>query len=109
MRANRIVTTVLDLENTDVRTLSNSMRTMFTDQSTQQIIPIGNSNSLLITANGAELASLAKMLRLVDDSARRSAEEARKLAPAHKATQAPSSKESPEKEPQTPALEIPPK
>lgn len=34
-----LINTVVDLPNTDVRTLSNSMRTMFTDANTQQIIP----------------------------------------------------------------------
>jgi general secretion pathway protein D len=65
-----LVTTVIDLPNTDVRTLSNSMRTMFTDANTQQIIPVGNSNSLIITGFGSNVASIVKMLRFVDDAAR---------------------------------------
>lgn len=64
-----LVTTVIDLPNTDVRTLSNSMRTMFTDANTQQIIPVGNSNSLIITGFGSNVASIVKMLRFVDDAA----------------------------------------
>jgi general secretion pathway protein D len=64
-----LVTTVIDLPNTDVRTLSNSMRTMFTDANTQQIIPVGNSNSLIITGFGSNFASIVKMLRFVDDAA----------------------------------------
>ena len=104
-----LVTTVLDLANTDVRTLSNSMRTLFTDQSTQQIIPVGNSNSLIITANGSSLASLVKVLRSVDESARLSAEEAGKHAATHPAMKPPAVKEAPAKEPATPAPENPPK
>ena len=104
-----LVTTLLDLPNTDVRTISNSMRTMFTDQNTQQVIPVGNSNSLILTGNGAALASMVKMLRSVDESARRSAEEAAKRAPIPPATKAPLSKESPAKEPPTPAADNPPK
>jgi general secretion pathway protein D len=64
-----LVTTVIDLPNTDVRTLSNSMRTMFTDANTQQIIPVGNSNSLIITGFGSNVASIVKMLRFVDNAA----------------------------------------
>jgi hypothetical protein len=64
-----LVTTVIDLPSTDVRTLSNSMRTMFTDANTQQIIPVGNSNSLIITGFGSNVASIVKMLRFVDDAA----------------------------------------
>lgn len=64
-----LVTTVIDLPNTDVRTLSNSMRTMFTDANTQQIIPVGNSNSLIITGFGSNVASIVKMLQFVDDAA----------------------------------------
>ena len=63
-----LVTTVIDLPNTDVRTLSNSMRTMFTDANTQQIIPVGNSNSLVITGFGSHVASIVKMLRFVDEA-----------------------------------------
>ena len=44
-----LVTTVINLPSVDVRTLSNSMRTMFTDANTQQIIPVGNSNALILT------------------------------------------------------------
>ena len=68
-----LVTTVLDLPNTDVRTLSNSMRTMFTDANTQQIIPVGNSNSLIITGFGSNVASIVKMLQLVDEASKVSA------------------------------------
>jgi len=104
-----LVTTVLDLPYTDVRTLSNSMRTLFTDQATQVIIPVGNSNSLIMTANGTELASLARILRTVDETARRETEEAHKLAPLQPAPKPSATKESPAKEPAKPSLENPPK
>jgi general secretion pathway protein D len=65
-----LITTIVDLPNTDVRTLSNSMRTMFTDQNTQQIIPVGNSNSLIITGFGSIVASIVRMLKLVDDASK---------------------------------------
>jgi general secretion pathway protein D len=65
-----LITTVIDLPNTDVRTLSNSMRTMFQDANTQQIIPVGSSNSLIITGFGSNVSSIVKMLRFVDEAAR---------------------------------------
>ena len=64
-----LITTVIDLPNTDVRTLSNSMRTMFTDANTQQIIPVGN-NSLIITGFGSNVASIVRMLHFVDEAAK---------------------------------------
>jgi hypothetical protein len=68
------VTTILDLPNTDVRNLSNSVRTMFTDANTQQIIPVGTSDSLIVTGFGSQVAAVVEMLRLVDEAARRSHE-----------------------------------
>jgi hypothetical protein len=62
----QLVTTVLTLPHTDVRTLSNSMRTMLTDANTQQIIPVGASNSLILTGFGPSIASLVEVLRKVD-------------------------------------------
>lgn len=66
-----LITTVLDLPSTDVRTLSNSLRQMFTDAQTQQIIPVGNSNSLIITGFGSDVAAIVKMLRFVDDASQK--------------------------------------
>jgi general secretion pathway protein D len=62
------ITTVVDLPHTNVRDLSNSMRQMFTDPQSQQIIPVGNSNSLIITGFGSNVVSIVKMLRFVDDA-----------------------------------------
>jgi hypothetical protein len=69
-----LVTTVIDLAHTDVRTLANSMRAMFTDQSTQLMIPVGNSNSIMITATGSTVAHLTTMLKAVDDASAASVE-----------------------------------
>jgi len=84
-----LVTTVINLAYTDVRTLSNSMRTMFTDANTQQIIPVGNSNGLILTGFGPSVASIVAMLKSVDDAARRDAEEAEKKAKEHPVPPAP--------------------
>lgn len=75
-----LVTTTLNLPSTDVRTLSNSMRTMFTDANTQQIIPVGNSNSLIITGFGGQVASIVAMLQRIDEEARKDIEAAEKRA-----------------------------
>jgi type II secretory pathway component GspD/PulD (secretin) len=66
-----LVTTVLDLPHTDVRTISNSMRTMFTDANTQQIIPVGNSNSLILTGFGTTISGMSRMLQEVEETAKR--------------------------------------
>jgi len=80
-----LVTTTLALPYTDVRQLSNSMRTMVTDANTQQMLPAGKSNSMFITGFGPHTADLAVMLERVDarskvrweqDEARRMLEQA---------------------------------
>lgn len=60
-----LITTTISLPNTDVRTLSNSMRTMFTDANTQSIIPVGDG-SLLITGFAREVNVLVGMLHRID-------------------------------------------
>jgi hypothetical protein len=77
-----LVTTLLTLDSTDVRTLSNSMRTMFTDTNTQQIIPVGNANSLILTGFANSVAAIADMLERVNEAERkRLAEEAKRPPP----------------------------
>ena len=46
-----LIRTQLVLPGIDVRTLSNSLRQMFTDAQTQQIIPVGNSDGLILTGH----------------------------------------------------------
>lgn len=64
-----LLTTVVDLPRLDVRQLANAMRTMLVDANTQQMLPAGNTNSLVLTGRGAELASTVEMLRLLNDLA----------------------------------------
>jgi hypothetical protein len=92
-----LVTTVLDLAHVDVRTLSNSMRVMFTDQNMQQLVPVGNSNSLVITATGTMVASLATVLQAVDASAA-AAEEQHRPVPKSSVGEPPAQKDAPAKE-----------
>lgn len=85
-----LVTTILTLESTDVRTLANSMRTMFTDANTQQVIPVGNSNSLILTGFANSVAAIADMLERVNEAERKHlAEEAKKPPPASEAPKPP--------------------
>jgi len=65
------ITTVVDLPNTNVRDLSNSMRQMFQDPQSQQIIPVGQSNSLIITGYGSNVVSIVRMLKFVDEASGR--------------------------------------
>lgn len=64
-----LVTTTVNLPNTDVRQLSNSMRTMITDANTQQMLPAGSTNSMVITGRAANVVPLVAMLKQVDASA----------------------------------------
>ncbi|MCP3915433.1 MAG: hypothetical protein GY711_07755 [bacterium] len=63
-----LITTIVNLPNTDVRQLSNSMRTMITDANTQQMLPAGNTNSMVLTGFAANVAPLARMLKIVDSA-----------------------------------------
>ncbi len=59
-------TTVLTLPNVDVRQVSNSMRTMITDANTQQMVPAGNSNSMVLLGIGQNLVSLVNALETIE-------------------------------------------
>lgn len=68
---------VLDLPHVDVRQLGNSLRGLNTDPSgIQSVLPVGNTNSLILTGSGADVANLAAMMRLVEDAARKLYEKA---------------------------------
>jgi hypothetical protein len=58
--------TLLTLPHTDVRTLSNSMRSLVVDPNTFQVIPLGTSHSLILQGFGRQLADQVRMLRQVD-------------------------------------------
>lgn len=66
-----LFTVTLDLPNTDVRQLSNSMRTLITDANTQQLLPAGNSNSVVMVGFGEQIAGMARTLRIIDEAAGR--------------------------------------
>jgi general secretion pathway protein D len=61
-----LITTVLTLPNLDVRNLSNSLRSMLTDTNTEQMLPAGNSDSLVLTGFGSSVWQKAQLLWLID-------------------------------------------
>ncbi len=61
--------TTLHLPNMDVRQVSNSMRTMITDANTQQMLPGGNTNSMVLTGFGSQVYEFALMLKRMDAEA----------------------------------------
>jgi general secretion pathway protein D len=65
-----LITTVVTLPNTDVRQVSNSMRTMITDANTQQMLPAGNSNSMVLVGFGSNVVALANMLSIIDEASK---------------------------------------
>jgi hypothetical protein len=73
-----LITTLVDIDQADVRVLSNSMRAMFTDAGMQQMIPMGNSNSMLVVGMAGWVSAQAAMLHELNERARR--EEATKPA-----------------------------
>jgi hypothetical protein len=64
-----LVQTLLSLDNVDVRQLSNSMRQVFNEARTQQLVPLGNSNSLLITAPASMATNIVEMFGRADAEA----------------------------------------
>ena len=65
-----LITTVVTLPNTDVRQVSNSMRTMITDANTQQMLPAGNSNSMVLVGFGSNVVAMANMLKIIDEASK---------------------------------------
>jgi hypothetical protein len=62
-----LVSTTLELPHTDVRQLGNSLRGLTTDPTGQQnVVPVGNSNSVILTGTGRQVLQLATLLREVD-------------------------------------------
>lgn len=76
-----LISTRLELDSIDVRTLSNTMRTMITDASTQQIVPLGNSNTLMILGFGSNVVVLARTLTAMNEVERAAQKRAAETAP----------------------------
>jgi hypothetical protein len=57
-----LITTVLPLPGNDMLVLANSLRTILVDPNTQQIVPAGAGDGLVLTGTGSFVASTARML-----------------------------------------------
>jgi type II secretory pathway component GspD/PulD (secretin) len=77
------VTTVVHLPNTDVRTLANSLRGMANDAvGNSSIMPVGNTNNVILTGSGRNVSDLVAILLTVDARAATDASGAAKPAQA---------------------------
>ncbi len=65
-----LITTVVTLPNVDVRQLSNSLRALMSDNVTQNMLPVGNSDSLVLTGFGTNIWQLVQLLVLVDEKSK---------------------------------------
>ena len=65
-----LITTVVTLPNVDVRQLSNSLRALMSDSVTQNMLPVGNSDSLVLTGFGSNIWQLVQLLQLVDEKSK---------------------------------------
>lgn len=65
-----MITTVIDLPNSDVRQVSNSLRTMITDANTMQMLPAGNSTTMVLTGFGSNVVALVRMLKIIDEASK---------------------------------------
>jgi hypothetical protein len=85
-----VIRTTIELPDTNVRDLSNSLRQVFTDPSSQQIVPIGNSQSLLVTGQSGSVVALVKALQGIDASERKRRESKAQQEQAQREKAAPS-------------------
>lgn len=64
-----LVSYAMSLQHLDPRQVSNSLRTMITDANTQQILPIGSGNGLVLVGTGTQVADMARTLKSMDAAA----------------------------------------
>lgn len=72
-----IFTTVVRMPHTDVRQLTNTLRTMITDANVQQMLPAGTSNSIVLVGFGGTIVRMKALLGVIEDASRRNAERRR--------------------------------
>ncbi|MDF1801081.1 MAG: secretin N-terminal domain-containing protein [Planctomycetota bacterium] len=61
-----LITTTVTLKNTDVRQLSTNLRPLLQDPATENIMNAGQSNSLILTGFGSKIASVVRLLEVID-------------------------------------------
>ena len=65
-----LIHTVITLDSLDVRALATSVRPMIPDANTQSVLPIGNSNSLILTGLAHQVVQMADILKRADEKER---------------------------------------
>ncbi len=65
-KVGEIITSTIPLNNIDARQTFTSLRQYFTNQNTESITPIDNSNSLVITALAPTVWAMARLLKWMD-------------------------------------------
>lgn len=72
-----LYTSLLDLPHVDVRQLGNSLRALTNDMTgTLGLIPVGNTNSILVTGQGTQVSDLAALLLEIERNGREMVERA---------------------------------
>ncbi|MFT7670117.1 MAG: type II secretory pathway component GspD/PulD (secretin) [Planctomycetota bacterium] len=61
-----LITTVIQVPNVDIRTIGNSLRQLVVDSNTMQIVPVQESNQVIVTGIGKNLQRVVQTLRLLD-------------------------------------------
>ncbi len=65
-KVGEIITTSIPLSNIDARQTFSSLRQYFTNQQTEQLTPIDNSNSLVVTAFAPSVWALSRLIKWMD-------------------------------------------
>jgi len=61
-----LITTVLHLPNSNTRQLPATLRPLMADATTQSLVSVGDSNSIILQGFGSQIAALARLLYIVD-------------------------------------------
>ncbi|HIF40746.1 MAG TPA: hypothetical protein EYQ74_06580 [Planctomycetes bacterium] len=70
-----LFTTVVNVPHTDVRQVTTSLRSMFPDPNTQQMLPVGNTHAIVLMGLGPNVVSFAQLLKVADEAEGRAHEE----------------------------------
>jgi hypothetical protein len=62
-----MITTTVSLNHVDVRELANSMRPILMDPNMQQVVPMGETNSLMISGRAAWVAEFVKSVQEINE------------------------------------------
>ena len=63
-----LITTVVTLKNTDARQVATTLRPLLADPATENLMNAGQSSSLIITGFGSKIASIVRLLEVIDEA-----------------------------------------